>query len=90
MPAKGFLVIMCLKSTSIPCPDRINASFSLSSTEGGIGIYYQADSLSSLTTIDTIQYNFPAGANSGFSYGRLPDGSGPIVPLNDVSPELPN
>jgi len=90
VPAKGFLAIMCLKTTSIPCPSKINSTFSLSSTEGAIGIFYKPDSLSALIAIDTIRYSFPSGALSGISYGRIPNGEGPIIQLTDVSPEASN
>lgn len=80
VPANGFLVIMCLKSGANPAPPgRINASFSLSSTIGSIGIYYQATPTSSFTPIDTVNYNFGSGALSGVSYGRRPDGQNPAT-----------
>jgi hypothetical protein len=90
VPANGFLAIMCLKSTSIPCASKINTTFSLNSTEGAIGIFYKADSSSALMAVDTIRYLFPSGALSGVSYGRIPNGVGPMIQLADVSPESSN
>ena len=90
VPSKGFLAIMCLKSGTLPSPSRINATFSLNSTEGSIGIFYKQDSFSAVIAVDTISYSFPGGALSGISYGRLPDGQGPIIQLTRVSPETSN
>ncbi len=90
VPSNGYLAVMCLKSTSIPAPSKINASFSLSSTDGSIGIFYQNDSSALLIPIDTIRYSFPGGALSGISYGRTPNGIGPVFQLSDVTPEASN
>ena len=85
-----FLAILCIKTGSIPCDDRINASFSLNSTSGDIGIFYKKSSLSTWVNVDSLHYDFPGGAQSGISYGRLPDGQGPLVQLTKVTPESPN
>jgi len=90
IPAQGYLAVLCMKSSNIPSAKRINATFSLNSTEGDIGIYYKENLSSDWTAIDTLSYSFPAGAISGISYGRLPDGEGPIVELTQVTPEKKN
>jgi hypothetical protein len=80
VPAKGFLVICCPKAGSTtPSPTRFNASFSLSSTSGAIGIYYKPSGAGTYTAVDTLLYNFAGGASSGVSYGRKPDGQDPAT-----------
>ena len=94
VPANGFLVICCPKSGSggtTPSLTHFDASFSLSSTYGHIGIYYQATPSASVTVIDTLNYNFIGGATSGASYGCFADGQGSnIAPRSAVTCESPN
>lgn len=94
VPAGGYLIIVCNSTGSSPTPPsptRFNTNFSLSSSAGDIGIFYQATSSSPLIAIDTVKYNF--SATSGKSYGRKPDGQDPFnftSPLNSVTPEAAN
>jgi hypothetical protein len=92
VPAKGFLIICCPKAGSTtPSPTKFNASFSLSSTKGAIGIYYKAAGSGTFTPVDTLLYNFAGGASSGVSYGRKPDGQDPATTqLSSVTPEASN
>lgn len=91
VPAKGYLAVMCLKGGASPSATKINASFSLSSTVGAIGIYYQESPSAPIVAVDTILYNFGSGALSGVSYGRKPDGQGPgNLQLSSVTPEATN
>lgn len=92
VPAGKYLVFMCPKKGIAPAPNRINTTFSLSSTAGDIGIYYQDSPGAPLIAVDNLHYDFgQAGAASGMSYGHKPDGAGPAVQLlSKPTPEAPN
>ena len=92
VPAGKYLVFMCLKKNMTPVPGRINAAFSLSSTKGDIGIYYQDGPGAPLIAVDNLSYDFsPGGAAPAMSYGHKPDGAGPATTmLTKPTPEAPN
>jgi hypothetical protein len=92
VPAHGFLVIMCPKTGSTtPSPNHINTSFSLSSSVGSIGVYYQQSASSPIIAIDTLSYSISSNPPTPVSYGRYPDGqNNPTLQRGGVTAEKPN
>jgi len=95
IPSKGFLLVFCpssSKGTYGPAT-RINTSFSLSSSSGSIGIFYQKNSGAATIPVDSLNYNFGVnGPPTDISYGRFPDGDGSSSQksLSSVTPEAAN
>jgi hypothetical protein len=92
VPALGFLIVACPStgsSSTTPSPSRFNSNFSLSSSAGDIGIFYQSPGSSTLTPVDTLTYVLTG--LSGVTYGRFPDGQGSgTTQLSKVTPEASN
>lgn len=85
---KGFFAIVCsgVSASTI----RPTTSFSLSSAGEDLGIFYRKSPGTALIAIDTLTYIPPIGAQSGVSYGRLPDGAGGVIQLSQITAESPN
>ncbi|MGZ3929850.1 MAG: hypothetical protein ACXVP0_00285, partial [Bacteroidia bacterium] len=79
VPAMGYLVVVANKSSQAPVPGRINTGFSLSSSAGDIGLYYQATPASPMIPVDSLHYNYGSSPASNLTYGRYPDGQNPAT-----------
>lgn len=88
IPGKGFFAIVCSGLT--PSTIRPTTNFSLSSAGEDLGIFFRKSPGSPLIAIDTLTYVPPIGAQSGVSYGRLPNGAGAMIQLSEITPEASN